>query len=140
MTAKSSKGERKRLREQETVSMMIRLYCRKNHWKGSRQLWKSNDNNGSGSSGHGKGQDYLCPECRELLVYAEKKIQRCPFMENKTFCSNCRVHCYQSEMREKIRDVMRFSGPRMFIYHPFMAVHHMWCTLREKMKEAKRHD
>lgn len=32
MTAKSSKGERKRLREQETVSMMIRLYCRKNHW------------------------------------------------------------------------------------------------------------
>ena len=125
MTAKCSKGEQKRLREQETVSMMIRLYCRKNHKVGN--------------DGKSKGE-ILCPECQELLAYAEKKIQRCPFMENKTFCSNCRVHCYQSEMREKIRDVMRFSGPRMLLYHPFMALHHLWCTLREKKKEAKRHD
>ncbi|WP_394921914.1 nitrous oxide-stimulated promoter family protein [uncultured Robinsoniella sp.] len=125
MTAKCSKGEQKRLREQETVSMMIRLYCRKNHKVG-------NDVKSKG--------EILCPECQELLAYAEKKIQRCPFMENKTFCSNCRVHCYQSEMREKIRDVMRFSGPRMLLYHPFMALHHLWCTLREKNKEAKRHD
>lgn len=137
MTGKRSKGELKRLREQETVSMMIRLYCRKNHVTGD-------DSNGS--PGNRKSEDVdskrdrLCPECRELLNYAEKKIQRCPFMENKTFCSNCRVHCYQSEMREKIRGVMRFSGPRMLFYHPFMALHHMWCTLREKKKEAKRHD
>ena len=34
-------------------------------------------------------------------------------METKTFCSNCRAHCYRLEMREEIRKVMRFSGPRM---------------------------
>ena len=39
-------------------------------------------------------------------------------MESKTFCSNCRVHCYCPDMREKIRMVMRFSGPRMLFYHP----------------------
>lgn len=127
MAAERSKGELKRLQEQETVSMMIQLYCRKNH--NSNQN-KKQDNN----------RKELCPECRNLLAYAEKKIQRCPFMENKTFCSNCRVHCYQSEMREKIREVMRFSGPRMLFYHPFMAIHHMGCTLKEKKKEAKRHD
>ena len=22
-------------------------------------------------------------------------IERCPFMENKTFCSACKVHCYK---------------------------------------------
>lgn len=32
-------------------------------------------------------------------------------METKTFCSNCKVHCYKPEMREKIRDVMRFPAP-----------------------------
>ena len=24
---------------------------------------------------------------------------------NETFCSNCKVHCYKPEMREKIREV-----------------------------------
>ena len=33
-------------------------------------------------------------------------------METKTFCSNCRVHCYRSEMREEIRKVMRFPVRR----------------------------
>ncbi len=28
----------------------------------------------------------------------------------KTFCANCKVHCYKPEMREKIRAVMRFFG------------------------------
>ena len=37
-------------------------------------------------------------------------------METKTFCSNCKVHCYKPEMRKKIRAVMRFSGPRMIFY------------------------
>ena len=54
----------------------------------------------------------LCPDCAALRDYACQRSDRCPFMETKTFCSNCRVHCYKPEMREKIRAVMRFSGPR----------------------------
>ena len=54
-------------------------------------------------------------------------------METKTFCSNCRVHCYRSEMREEIRKVMRFSGPRMFFYHP-AAIRHVI----EEQKEWRR--
>jgi hypothetical protein len=45
--------------------------------------------------------------------------------ETKTFCSNCNVHCYKPEMREKIREVMRFSDPRMIFYHPIMAIRHL---------------
>ena len=63
------------------------------------------------------------------------------FMENKTFCSNCRVHCYKPEMREKIREVMRFSGPRMLLCHPILAVWHVVCRRggKEKAEEGRKH-
>lgn len=102
----------KREREKRVVSEMIALYCRKNH--------------------HTKGT--LCPECAELTRYACSRSDKCPFMENKTFCSNCRVHCYKPEMREKIRAVMRFSGPRMIFHHPIMAIHHVLSSRMEKKK------
>ena len=80
----------KRDGEKLLVSEMIALYCRKNHHtaKGS-----------------------LCPQCQALHDYALQRIERCPFMETKTFCSACKVHCYKPEMREQIRTVMRWSGP-----------------------------
>lgn len=104
--------ESKREREKKLVSQMVRLYCRKKH----------------------KTKNGLCPECRELDAYAKLRSDKCPFMETKTFCSNCKVHCYKPEMREKIREVMRFSGPRMILSHPILAVRHMI----ESQKEKKR--
>ena len=102
--------ETKRQREKETIAQMIRLYCRKQH----------------GTRGG------LCPDCAVLEAYAVQRSDRCPFMEEKTFCSNCKVHCYKPEMREKIRAVMRFSGPRMLLVHPVMAVRHVIESKREK--------
>ena len=102
----------KREREKETVSQMICLYCKKQH--GTKQG--------------------LCPECAALEEYARLRSDKCPFMETKTFCSNCKVHCYKPEMRENIRAVMRFSGPRMLLVHPIMAIRHVI----ESKKEQKR--
>ncbi len=112
LRTKTDSTESKRAREKYVVSQMIELYCRKKH--------------------HTK--EGLCPECRELLDYACARSEHCPFMETKTFCSNCRVHCYQPKMREKIRTVMRFSGSRMLFYHPVMAVRHVIEGRREKMR------
>lgn len=100
----------KREREKRMVSEMIALYCRKKH--------------------HTKGG--LCPECADLEAYARMRSDKCPFMETKTFCSNCKVHCYKPVMREKIREVMRFSGPRMLFSHPVMAVSHVIESKKEK--------
>lgn len=108
-------AEKKREREKCTVGEMIALYCRKNH-----------------------GGKPLCPDCAKLKEYAQMRSDRCPFMENKTFCSNCKVHCYKPEMREKIREVMRFSGPRMIFYHPFMAVSHVILSKSEKHRMEKQ--
>ena len=102
----------KREREKRIVSEMIALYCRKKH----------------GTKGR------LCPDCAALSDYAKIRSDKCPFMETKTFCSNCRVHCYKPDMREKIREVMRFSGPRMLTVHPVMALRHVIESKREKRR------
>ena len=107
----------KREREKETVSLMIRLYCRKKH-----------------------GGKELCPACAELDAYARLRSDKCPFMETKTFCSNCKVHCYKKDMREKIREVMRFSGPRMIFHHPIMAVRHVIESKKEKKRMEKNNE
>ncbi|MDD3394746.1 MAG: nitrous oxide-stimulated promoter family protein [Anaerotignum sp.] len=67
----------------------------------------------------------LCEDCNNLLSYAFQRIESCPFMETKTFCSNCKVHCYNPTMREKIRQVMAFSGPRLLLVHPIAALSHL---------------
>ena len=77
---------------------------------------------------------HLCPQCAALDRYARQRSDRCPFMETKTFCSNCKVHCYRPEMRESIRAVMVFSGPRMIFHHPLVTVRHMI----ENKKETRR--
>ena len=115
----SAQIEFKRQKEQEMVGKMMVLYCKSKH---------------GGKAFKERG---LCPQCRELLDYAEWKIRKCPFMEEKTFCSNCKVHCYKPEMREKIREVMRFSGPRMLLVHPAAAIRHVIETRREKGKTQK---
>lgn len=51
----------------------------------------------------------LCEECRGLLAYARLKLEKCPF-DPKPKCKDCRVHCYQREQRERVREIMRFSG------------------------------
>ncbi|MDD3322299.1 MAG: nitrous oxide-stimulated promoter family protein [Paludibacter sp.] len=81
--------------EKKVIQNMIRLYCRKKH----------------------KGEE-LCDECNILLNYATDRLTKCPFKDEKPACADCKVHCYKTEMREKIRRVMRFSGPRMIIYYP----------------------
>lgn len=104
----------KRQREKKVVSLMLSLYCRRNH-----------------------GGKELCPDCAALRDYAMLRSDKCPFMETKTFCSNCKVHCYKADMREKIREVMRFSGPRMILYHPILAVRHVMESKRERRRLEK---
>ncbi len=59
----------------------------------------------------------LCPDCRRLLTYARSRIAACP--------------------RMKVREVMRWSGPRMLLHHPLMTLHHMWIDYRSRRREKK---
>lgn len=106
--------EKKRQKEIEVVTKMIQIYCKKKH--------KCNT---------------VCDECQDLINYATLRTTRCPFMSNKTFCSNCRVHCYKNEYRVKIKEVMRFSGPWMLLYHPILAINHVVLEQLEKRRLRK---
>lgn len=107
----------KQEKEIQVVGLMIEKYCHGHH-KTKRHA--------------------LCGECRELLEYVKYRRSKCPFGENKTFCSNCRIHCYEPEMRQKIKEVMRYSGPRMITSHPILAISHVLETKREKRKLKKK--
>jgi 23S rRNA C2498 (ribose-2'-O)-methylase RlmM len=91
-------------REKKTIDAMVRLYCRKHH----------------GTDGE------LCQECSELHDYAMLRLSMCPFQENKSTCGKCLVHCYKPDMKEKVAKVMRYSGPRMLLHSPVLALHHIF--------------
>lgn len=40
--------------------------------------------------------------------------------------------CYAPEMRERIREVMRYSGPHMLIRHPLLVVRHALTGMQNK--------
>ena len=104
------KGYYRNKRERRTIESMIRLYCSERHGTGSMP----------------------CKECEETLRYALKRIEHCPLKERKTTCARCPVHCYKSVMRERIREVMRYAGPRMAYRHPLLTLLHLLDGLRPK--------
>jgi hypothetical protein len=53
-----------------------------------------------------------CDECRRLILHAVSKRVLCPY-DPKPTCKKCPVHCYGPGYREKIREVMRYSGMRL---------------------------
>ena len=103
-------------REKKLVPVMIRKYCH---------------------SKHGTKGEELCVECKALTEYALFRLEKCPFKVNKQFCSFCKIHCYKPEMRQKIKDVMKWSGPRMILTHPVFAFKHVFQMIKYKKKLKK---
>ena len=110
-------------REQKTVEYMIGIYCRDHHHPKVKDPSRGNK---------------LCVECTDLVEYARFRLKNCPFQENKTTCGNCPIHCYKPKMREKIREVMRYAGPRMTRHHPLLAIGHMIDGLKKKPGPKKK--
>lgn len=108
----------KRNKEKLLVSKMIMIYCKGKH----------------------KTKGILCKECKQLNDYAMQRIEKCPFMENKTSCSCCKIYCYKPQMQEKIKKVMRFSGIRIIFHNPIMAISHIIQTIKQKKRLEKNHE
>lgn len=103
-------------REQKTVDLMIELYCRERH----------------------KSINELCLNCQKLKDYAHLRLEKCPYQEKKTTCAKCPTHCYQKTMREKIREVMRYAGPRIMQHHPVLAMLHVLDGFRKPVALKKK--
>ncbi|MCM1079972.1 MAG: nitrous oxide-stimulated promoter family protein [Bacteroidales bacterium] len=90
-------------REKYIVRLMIGIYCNSKH----------------------QCNDELCKDCMHLYEYACSRLDGCRFGERKPSCRKCYVHCYRPDMREQIRHVMRYVGPRMLWHHPIAAIRHL---------------
>lgn len=97
-------------RERLTISKMVAIYC---------AAW------------HGKRDEALCDSCLEFMDYAETRLRKCPYGNNKPTCANCPVHCYKPARREQARKIMRFAGPRMLLRHPLLTIAHQLDGLRK---------
>ena len=98
-------------KEKKIVELMIMKYC-----KGHKHL------------------NPPCGDCGKLIEYVSQRIELCPFMETKTYCSNCKGHCYNSDMQKKIKVVMRYSGWRMIFSNPIITVDHAYQGMKNKLK------
>ncbi|MBN1536304.1 MAG: nitrous oxide-stimulated promoter family protein [Anaerolineales bacterium] len=98
MCIRNSRLERERI----TIRVMIEIYCRGNH----------------------DSKENLCADCQQLYDYAMQRIDRCPYQDDKPTCAKCPIHCYRPDMREKVRRVMRYAGPRMIFSHPILTILH----------------
>lgn len=58
---------------------------------------------------HGSPNGDLCADCGDLLRYALRKLERCPY-DPKPKCKECPTHCFRPDYRQRIREVMRFAG------------------------------
>lgn len=138
-----SRLEDRRTRERETIRAMVGLYCRGRHPAGTpglargqgcarpaqppgavREAVPGGNGDTTGAQRSHPGDASLCVDCRSLLDYALMRLDRCPYGDAKPVCTKCIVHCYRPAMREQIRLVMRYSGPRMLLAHPWLALLH----------------
>lgn len=103
-------------REKKTIEVMIGMYCADHH----------------------DGKTDPCARCGELRDYAFARIDKCPFHFHKPTCANCPIHCYRTEMRERVRQVMRYAGPRMPLRHPWLALMHVLDGRRQVEWEPRR--
>ena len=103
-------------REKKTIEAMVHIYCKAHH-----------DTLGE-----------LCPDCTEFMAYAHTRLDKCPFQEKKSTCGKCLIHCYRPDMKETVKKVMRYSGPRMLLKHPGLALHHVWDGRRKPPTLGKK--
>lgn len=93
-------------REFLTMQRMVEIWCRDKH--------------GGDIERHG-----LCTDCSDFLDYAHRRLEKCPYGEDKPTCAKCPIHCYKRAQRELARDIMRYAGPRMTLRHPWLSLMHL---------------
>jgi hypothetical protein len=99
-------------REKKTVGFMIGIYCKHHHSAGRE----------------------LCADCMQVKEQVFVHLENCPFHEKKTACGRCGLKCYLSTSRVKVWAIMSYSGPRMLLYHPSLALQHLWDARRAPPK------
>ena len=74
----------KLLYEFRTMQAMVEIYCKAHHPL--------------------KPSQGVCLQCSEFLSYANTRLDRCPYGQDKPTCNKCPVHCYKPHMKQRARE------------------------------------
>jgi hypothetical protein len=108
-------------REYRTMQRMVEIYC---------------------AGHHGRARGATCADCAGFLDYAARRLEKCPYGDDKPVCAKCPIHCYKRSQREQARAIMRYAGPRMALRHPWLSLTHLFDKLRrvEHPMEVRRRE
>jgi hypothetical protein len=101
---------RKERKDLKVLALFTSVYCRSHHRGKQDAVAPALPR----QDGLGLDRFRYCPECREFLEYAVTRRLKCP-LDPKPTCKHCPVHCYRPGHREKVREIMRFSGRRLIL-------------------------
>ncbi len=97
----------KKNKDIKMLANFISIFCRENHRTEAKDTFLCKDARLSHSLGD--KELVLCQDCHKLLSHGIAKLLLCPY-DPKPLCKKCETHCYAPGYREKVRQVMRFSG------------------------------
>ncbi|PLX83340.1 MAG: nitrous oxide-stimulated promoter family protein [Desulfuromonas sp.] len=98
----------KERKDLKVLALFVAVYCREHH-RGEKAPLGVTEHDLEGLAPRA-----VCGECRDILAYAFEKRLRCP-LEPKPVCKHCHIHCYRAGHREKVREIMRFSGRHLIL-------------------------
>ncbi len=88
-----------------TLMKFVEIFCRENH-NGNRASFSFRPYDLKEVM---KSEISLCPDCTKLLTYGLTMRLKCPH-DPKPMCKKCETQCYKGDYKEKIREIMKFSG------------------------------
>lgn len=103
----SDKLTGKKEKDLRVLSDFVAIYCRENHPDEPKNPFQIPDE-GLQDIFSGKVMA-LCKDCQKLLTHGAAKLLQCQY-DPKPMCKKCLTHCYAPGYREKMREVMKFSG------------------------------
>ena len=97
----------KKSRDLMVLRKFISIFCQENHRAEAKGTFAIKDDR----LRHVLGDEelMLCKDCTKLLNHGTAKLLLCPY-DPKPMCKKCETHCYAPGYRERIREVMKFSG------------------------------
>ncbi len=107
MSALFERLDSRKSKDLKVLGSFVSIFCRENHKTIERSLFPIKD--GRLKQAIGSEGLILCQDCQKLFSHGMAKLLQCPY-EPKPMCKKCRTHCYAPGYRERMREVMRFSG------------------------------
>ncbi len=105
--------DHKKNKDIRVLSDFVAIFCRENHPAEAKEVFPIKD--ARLHQALGTKELVLCHDCGKLLSHGIAKLLLCPY-DPKPMCKKCETHCYAPGYRERVREVMKFSG-RYLIKH-----------------------